>query len=244
MIYGWLPVLLLSTAATASTVEKARDHLQHGRYSEAVEVYSELAEQSPQDEEIIRGWSQSLWAQGDRDAAHAVLTKALKSEGTFPRLHAELARQQFERGRYVEAQAAVETALKLNLDEPLARWIQAELLTERGDLKAALDGYRLFVRYYNRVQPTDAETLTVVALGSAQYARWQSVTQIFDFTVNTLCSDAVKADPACWEAYAIAGGLLLEKYNESEGKPELTKGLAVNPRALAIHRTLAATFAE
>ncbi len=240
---GWLSILICAVTAAAS-MEKARGHLQHGRYAEAVEAYAELAEESPEEEAIALGWSRSLWAQGERDAAEAILTKALMADGKFPKLHAEQACQQFERGRYPAAQAAVDAAIKLNPDEPLARWIQAELLTERGDIKAATEAYRWFVRYYNRVQPTDAETLTIVAKGSAQYARWQSVSQIFDFTVNTLCADAQKDNPACWEAYAIAGGLLLEKYNESEGRPELTKGLAINPRAIEIHRTLAATFAE
>ncbi len=240
---GYFGILFVTTLM-ASPAEKARDHLQHGRYAEAVEAYAALAEESPPNEEVIRGWSRALWTQGERDAAEAVLTKVLSSDGKSPRLQAELARQRFERGRYADAQTAVDATLQLHPDEPLARWIQAELLTERGDIKAALEGYRWFVRYYNRVQPTDAETLTIVARGTAQYARWQSVSQIFDFTVNTLCSDAEKNDPACWEAYAIAGGLLLEKYNESEGKPELTKGLAINPRAIAIHRTLAASFTE
>lgn len=243
MTGGWFSILLLSALA-ATPAETAQDHLHRGRYAEAVEAYAELVKQAPQDEELVRGWSRALWAEGERDAAEAVLTQALKDTGKFPRLLAEQARQHFERGRYAEAHAAVDAALKLNPDEPWARWIQAELLTERGDIKAALDSYRWFVRYYNRAQPTDAETLTVIARGSAQYARWQSVSQIFDFTVNTLSADAIKDDPACWEAYAIAGGLLLEKYNESEGKPELTKGLAINPRALDIHRLLAVSFAD
>lgn len=243
MICACVPILFLSVM-TAVSADQAHEHLQHGRYAEAVESYAELAKASPQDEEIVRSWSRALWANGDRDAAEAVLSQALMSDGKWPRLQAERARQQFERGRYADAQSSVDAALQNNPDEPLARWIQAELLTERGEIKAALEAYRWFVRFYNRAQPTDAETLTIVARGSAQYARWQSVSQIFDFTVNTLCSDAEKDDPACWEAYSIAGGLLLEKYNESEGKPELTKGLAINPRALEIHRTLAASFTE
>lgn len=240
---GWLSILVCAAFADAP-LDKAREHLQHGRYAEATEAYAELAAASPQGEEVIRGWSRALWSSGDRDAAAKVLDDVLSKDGKWPRLFAERARQQFERGRYPEAQAAVDATLKLSPDDPQARWIQAELLTERGDIKAALEGYRWFVRYYNRVQPTDAETLTLIARGSAQYARWQSVSQIFDFTVNTLCADALKSDPACWDAHAIAGSLLLEKYNESEGRPELTKGLAINPRAIDIHRTLAAGFAE
>lgn len=243
MISVWLSILACLGFAEPSA-EKARDHLQHGRYAEAAEAFAELAETTPDDEAIVLGWSNSLWAQGNRDEAEAVLKKAIEANDKQPRWHAELAHQHFERGRYTEAQAAVDAALKLNPDELLAKWIQAELLTERGDIKPALEGYRWFVRYYNRAQPTEAEALTLVARGSAQYARWQSVSQIFDFTVNTLCGDAIKKDPACWESHAIAGGLLLEKYNENEGKGELTKGLAINPRAIEIHRTLAASFTE
>ncbi len=235
--------LLMGIVFAVVPVDKARDHLQHGRYAEAVEAYAELAEASPQDEAVVIGWSRALWSQGDRAAAEKILSTGLAANSKSARLHAEQARQHYERGRHVAAQSAVDVALKLDTDQPLARWILAELLTDRGDIKAALDGYRWFVRYYNRVQPTDAETLTLVARGSAQYARWQSVSQIFDFTVNTLCSDALKSDATCWEAHAIAGSLLLEKYNEGEGNGELTKGLAINPRAIDIHRTLAANSA-
>lgn len=237
-------LILLTTLSAETPAEKAREHLQRGRYAEAVEAYAELAKDSAPDEATAIGWSRALWSQGERNAAGKILHDALKIHDKSARLHAEVARQEFERGRYVDAQQGVDAALKLDADQPLAHWIHAELLTERGDIKAALDGYRWFVRYYNRVQPTEAETLTLVARGSAQYARWQSVSQIFDFTVNTLCADALKNDKSCWESHAIAGALLLEKYNENEGKGELTKGLAINPHALDIHRTLASSFTE
>ncbi|OYW13501.1 MAG: hypothetical protein B7Z55_16755, partial [Planctomycetales bacterium 12-60-4] len=140
--------------------------------------------------------------------------------------------------------AATAAALKINPDHPLARLIQADLWTATGDLQQASDGFRWFVRYYNRAQPTDAETLMLVGRGAAQYARWKSVSQIFDFIVNTVCADALKADKECWEAHWLAGELLLEKYNRADGMPELQKALAINPHAAAVHVVLAEAALE
>ena len=222
--------------------ETARDHTQHGRYDEALEVLDELVKSGADGVdamELALARCEALSAKGQRDDVETVLTAAIKLDGKSAPLHAELARQYFERGRWKEAEAEVDTAIKLDSDQLLARLVQADLWAERGELKLADDGYRWFVRYYNRRQPHDATALLYVCRGAAQYARWHSVSQIFDFCVNTLCPDAFKADKQCWQARQLAGQLLLEKYNKAQGQPELKAALAINPRATAVLVALA-----
>src|SRR5262249_25740191 len=129
-------------------------------------------------------------------------------------------------------------------DEPWARLIQAHLWTEAGRLKEAEEGYRWFVRFYNRSQPADAETILIVAEGTLQYARWKSVSQIFDFVLNTLCVDALKNDANCWQSRLLSGRLLLEKYNRAQGVPELQKGLAINPHSAELLTALGQAAAQ
>ncbi len=62
----------------------------------------------------------------------------------------------------------------------------------------AIEEFRWFVTFYNRTQPEDAETLLLVGEGSLQYARLKSVSSIFDFVLNTLCPDILKAAPLRW----------------------------------------------
>src|SRR6185436_2587992 len=116
---------------------------------------------------------------------------------------------------------------------------EADLNALTGNLKQADEGYHWFVKFYNQQQPEDAETLLLVARGSSQYARWRSVPQIFDFAVNTLCTDALAKDKHCWQAHLIAGMLLLEKYNRAQAIPELKQALAINPNAAEVHAALA-----
>ena len=101
-------------------------------------------------------------------------------------------------------------------------------------MKRASDEFRWFVRYYNRKQPTDAETLLLVAEGAAEYARWNSNSSIFNFIINTLCVDALKNDPLSWQTHLASGSLLLEKYNRAQALPDLKKALEINPRAVAV----------
>lgn len=223
--------------SAADRLATARDHTQRGRYEEALEILESLAKPQPDEAvdpiDVTVAMCDALRAQGQRDKAEELLNWALKGKPS-PKsavLHAELARLHFERGRLAEAAAATEAALKLDSDQLLARLIQAHIYAEQGEVKQADDGYRWFVRYYNRRQPKDAQSLLYVCRGASQYARWHSVSQIFDFCVNTLCPDALKADKESWQAHQLAGQLLLEKYNKSQGQPELKAALAINPRA-------------
>jgi tetratricopeptide (TPR) repeat protein len=217
----------------ADQFKMAREHLQHGRYDEALELLEPLAAAGGDIDatELALAHCEALHSQGKREAAEKVIDEALKKNSESADLHAMRAQLHFERGQSKEAGAEVEAAIKLNTDQLLARLIQAHLFAERGELKQADEGYRWFVRYYNRRQPTDANSLLFVCRGASQYARWHGVSQIFDFCVNTLCPDALKADKQSWQAHQLAGQLLLEKYNKAQGQPELKAALAINPRA-------------
>lgn len=225
-------------------LESARAHLQHGRYDEAMEIYDELIDAGVVQPELALGRAQVCLETDRWDDAETVLTEAVAALPDAWNVRSKLAELQFRRGKWDDAQTTLDAVLQGAPDEPLARLIQAHLWTETGRLKEAEDGYRWFVRYYNRTQPTDAETLLIVAQGSVQYARWKGVSQIFDFSLNTLCVDALKSDPNCWRALLLSGQLLLEKYNRAQGIPELQKGLAINPRAAELHAALGRAAAQ
>src|SRR5262249_51392858 len=86
---------------------------------------------------------------------------------------------------------------------------------------------------YNRTQPKDSDSLMIIAEGAAQYGRWRTVPDIFKFIVNTICPDALKADPDCWQASVLSGDLLLEKYNREQAVPEHQAALKIHPQCAA-----------
>src|SRR5690606_18536742 len=180
------------------------------------------------------GLSQAWQQRGLWDAAARVVEGALERTPDAPDLLARRAQLKFLRGDYEAAATSVEAALAGDQEQLLARLIAAHLAAERGEFDEALNGYRWFVRYYNRKQPTDAETLLLVGQGSLEYARWKSVSAIFDFVVNTLAVDALADDEHCWQASLMAGELLLEKYNKPQAAPEFAAALAINPNAAGV----------
>lgn len=233
----WL-VVQLGVAADVD-LATVRTHLARGRYAEAVETLEGAPKSQRDGAEATLLLARSQHFSGESATALTTLTEGALRHPQNADLLAEHARVLVSLGQLTAADAVTAAALKINPDHPLARLMQAEIWTATGDLQRASEGYRWFVRYYNRIQPTDAETLMLIGRGAAQYARWKSVSQIFDFIVNTVCVDALKADPECWEAHWLAGELLLEKYNRADGMPELQKALAINPHAAEAQVVLA-----
>jgi tetratricopeptide (TPR) repeat protein len=209
----------------------AHVHIQKGRYAEALEALHELEKQKADAARLALFRSRCYREQGKWKEAEEILQTAIK---TFPRkaeLHAAAGWIQFKTGRYEDAEKTAEQAIKYDGQQPLAHLVLAEVYTETGRIAKALDGYRWFIRYYNRVQPKDAERLLLVARGSLQFARWKNSSQILRFVLNTLGPDALKDDEHCWQAYVVSGDLLLEKYNREDAMPEYQRALAINPNA-------------
>lgn len=245
MSIGLLWILAQFGAAAADgDVATIREHLARGRYAEAAEVIATLPAERRTAADIMRLTARSQSVVGETAEALATLQRGREQWPDRADFPAEQARIHAQLGQYAQALAAVEAALAIDRDQPLARLVQADVWTATGDLRRASDGYRWFVRYYNQAQPDDAETLVILGRGAAQYARWRSVSQVFNFIVNTVCADALAADRNCWEAQQLAGELLLEKYNQADGIPELQAALATNPRAVEVLVTLAEASLE
>lgn len=226
----------VATPDVVAAITVADEHRKCGRHAEALEAYDALAEQPLEPEQLSAvtiGRSLALEETGEWELATAAI-RAIVKEHPHAALWARLAELEYRQGRYDGAKLACEAALKLDTNCVPARVIEAHVLRETGEFDRAIAGYLWCVRYYNRVQPKDAETLLALAEGSLEYARWKRATKIFDFVVNTLCPEALKGDPQCWQAYALAGGLLLEKYNQGQAETELNRGLAVNPHSAAV----------
>ncbi len=203
-------------------------HRQHGRYAESREVYDKaaalLGKTSPPNEEqnlkLQRGLIELDRLTGQVSCIHRAGVRAQTGSRTSPAACAGPRKLYYETGDYEKANEYVAGALALDSDQPLAHLIQAHLLTDAGKIDEANEAYRWFVRYYNRAQPEDAETLLLIGEGATQYARWNSVSQIFNFVINTVCPDALKADPLAWEASYLSGSILQEKYNRPQAADE------------------------
>lgn len=229
-----------SAADTPARLEQARVHFQKGRLDEALELYDSLAADETALARVAIGKSRCLEARGDWSGATDILVAAAGKAESDTALATRLAEIYLMQGRFDDARRVVTRALEIDANLPAARLVAADLQAATGDLKRADEGYHWFVKFYNNSQPEDSEVLLLVARGASQYARWHSVPQIFNFAVNTLCTDALAKDKNCWESHFIAGMLLLEKFNRAQAVPELKLALAINPQAAEVHAALAA----
>lgn len=232
-------IAFLVCLVAADPLETAGEHLNHGRYEEALDAFAEAEQAGADRVAIALGVSRVQIETGKYDDAAAAIAAGLNSSPDNADLLARRGELRMLRGDVENALQDAESALKQKEDHLAAHWVKADALTETGRIAEASDECRWFVRYYNRMQPTDAEDLVYVAKGSLRYARWNRVSSIFHFVIGDLCPDLAKADPDDWRADAISGALLLEKYNEAQGKPDLQKALAKNPNAASVHATLA-----
>lgn len=220
----------------------AYQHWQTGQYDAAVKTYGDVLagdELSLEDRtNATIGLSRAMESQGLWDLATNAVRKQIEQTPDIAALHGRLAELHFQQGDFDAAAKSIDAALAIDDEQLNARLVRAHLLAENGEFDEALNEYRWFVRYYNRQQPTDAETLMLVADGSLQYARWKSVSSIFNFVINTLCPDALKDDPNCWQAAHLSGVVLLEKYNRPQAIPELEAALKINSNAAEVLTSL------
>ena len=215
----------------------ARALLLTGKYEEAVEAYATLAADDPVAAAV--GLARAKASSGKREEVAALLATATSEHPKSAALHAESARWAMARGDHAAARKSATTALELDDESLLARWVRAELDRTSGRLDEANGGYKWFVDYYNAHDVKDAESLHLIGLGSAQFARWNRLSDQFHFLVNELYPEVLKIDPAYWPAHYHAGLLYLEKYNQAEAARELKAALVLNPGAAEVHAALA-----
>ena len=234
--FGFLQAAFADDKDLAKPLAEARHLFLTGKYAEAVEAYTPLAEKEPA---AVVGLARALAATGKPEEVakvDEVLEAGAKRFEKAAEIPAEEARLAFQAGNYDAAKEHVAAALKLNKDDVAARWIEAELFRVHGKLKEAEAAYSWFVDYYNAHDDIKSpETLHTIGLGAAQYARWKRLHNQFGFLVNDLFPDCLKLDKDFWYAHYEAGRLFLEKYNQAEASKEFKAALAINPNAAEVY---------
>ncbi|MFQ3593707.1 MAG: tetratricopeptide repeat protein, partial [Gemmataceae bacterium] len=228
--------LLCVGIVSAATLKEARTRWLKGNYEEAQEQFEDLLKDPKSRVPATIGLSRTLESQGLYDKALEVVAKAVLEAPNEADLHARHAELLHFRGRLDEAEKAANAALALKDKHLPARWVRAQVFAERGDLKKADAEHIAILRIYNASIDTadeirDSDWLLVVALASAENARWKSLADEFQTILEDLLGDAIKAEPNFWPAELHAGLLLLEKYNRGEALDAFDKALKINPSA-------------
>jgi cellulose synthase operon protein C len=229
----WKPLLasaLLFGAQDPTSLSDAEAMVLRGNYTEAIELFDKLKGVDPV--RIALGKSQCLAAEGKYPEAMLVLTTAAVTKPQSADLQAALADLMITTGQYDDAEKAAKKAVELNSNHAQGRWLQFRIKTVRGQDSNAEQELRWFVDYYNRTQPTDPQTLFWTSRGAIEFALRTKRHDELDFILNEMLADALKVSPGYWPAKWLSGALLLDKYNRTQGVPDLQAALKLNPNAV------------
>ncbi len=230
-------LLLLGAAlvrADGPSLPEARLRWLHGNYDEARDQYEQLAKDAKLQAPAAIGLSRTWQSQGEYDKALAAIDTALTDQAGDAVLHARRAELLYLRGRWDDALKAAEKALDANKNQLLARWVRAEVYRDRGDVAKAKEEVRWFVSFYNNNDVKDPDDLLLIGLASLEHARWNKLSDQFEFVLNDIFAAAGKLpkgqdEKTYWPAEYQAGALLLEKYNRGEAVAAFDNALTINP---------------
>lgn len=222
--------------APKGPLSEARQRLLKGNYAEARAGFEKFLADPKLGPKAAAGVSRAWRAEGEYDKALAALDAAGKTFPGQPDVLAARGDLLFDLGRWDDALADAEAALKADDGHFLARWVRARVLRDKGDTARADQEVRWFVRTYTARSNadndvTDPDELLLVAQAGAENARWHNLATQFRFILNDVIADALKADPDFWPAEYFAGTMLLEKYNRPDALEAFDKALKLNPNA-------------
>ncbi len=217
---------------------EARLRLNKGNYSESRDLYAKFLKDEAHGPQAAIGIATAWREEGEYAKAMDALGSALKSFPNNPDLLAARGDLSFEQGQWESAMADAEAAIKLQEDHFLARWVKARITRDKGDMEAADQQMRWFVRAYNAASNADKDIkdpdrLLIVGLAGTENARWNSLSNQFRFILQEIYGDVLKYEPECWRAELYAGMMLLEKYNRPQAVEAFDNALKINPNASA-----------
>jgi tetratricopeptide (TPR) repeat protein len=237
-LLGLLLLLLCAShlPAAEATLSEARTRWLHGNYAEAQKLYEELGKTEKTKTAEVLGLSRVLQSLGDYEKALALIDKAVTDDPKQPELLARQAELLHLRGRWPDAEKSANAAIDLDKNQFLARWVRGQIYRDRGDLDKADQEFRWFVRTYSERSEKDndiknPDELLLVGLAGAENARFNNLSDQYEFILKEVYGDALKYDKDFWPAELEAGLLLLEKYNRGEALAAFDKALAINPNA-------------
>jgi tetratricopeptide (TPR) repeat protein len=227
-------ILLLSLSSLAWAdnpgLKDARQRWLHGNYEEARELYQAAVKDPQSHDAAMIGVSRTWESQGEYDKALEAIEGAIKENPKSADLLGRRAELLYLRGRWEEAEKTAASALELKKDHLPARWIRAQIYRDRGDLKKADVEFRWFVHQYNDADIKDPDLLLLVGLAGCENARWNNVSDQFEFILNEVYADALKIEKDFWPAEYESGALLLEKYKSGDALDAFDKSLTINPK--------------
>lgn len=232
IFFGWL--IVAPNVHAGATLKEARKEWLEGNYAEAREMYEELVKDAKTRHGATLGLSQALESQGEYDKAQKVVEALLVDQAKDADLLARLAELHHLRGRLAEAEKVAKSALAVDKDHFLARWVLGQSYRDRGQTTKANDEFLWFIRASNAKDITDPDQLRLVGLAGLERARSLHLTDQFQVIISNYFGEAVKKDKLYWLAEYESGRVFMDKHNKPGAFRAFERALAINPLAVEV----------
>jgi tetratricopeptide (TPR) repeat protein len=225
---AWMVTFALPFAeAQGSELVEADKALREGRYSEAIEAYTDHLDEEGSALRAYRGLIAALDETGRYQEAESRVKEFKQAHPDSSELDNLLGEILYETGRLESAEEAFEGAVAGGASDLLTAELNlAVAYFERGEREEALRRFDRFIDVYNSSPSLSSEALTAVAtacryLGGLNPQLFKDALKAFD--------EAVAADRGNLEPRLRAGELFLEKYNSTDAQETFKEILTINP---------------
>jgi tetratricopeptide (TPR) repeat protein len=229
-----LLALVVPLAHAGGSLKEARQLWLRGNYAEAREMYGDLVKAGKDKTAAVIGLSKAHQSEGDYDKALRVVEDGLKQQGNDPGLLARRGEVLYLRGRWSEAEKAAQAAIDAQDANYLGRWVQAQVLRDRGETDEADKAFRWFIKAFNDNDVTDLDDLILIGLAALERARLHHLNDQYQFVIDEILSEAAKKDTDFWPALYEKGKLFLEKHDKQHAHIAFEKALTINANAAEV----------
>ena len=218
-------------------LDQAESLLLKGRYAEARELFSRMAQEAP--ERAAYGEARCWQALGNSTAALGVVAAALEPGSDSPPLRELMLELALTRGDVAGAEQQLKKLAEWNHESPRQSYLAAELAAATGDMEQAQGLYesavRLAVADEGPLDLAAAEQLLSGGKAMARLAHWQGDSKKYRHLVQEYYPKLISRRPDFWPAQFEMAKLFAEKFNAPATQSAIDRALAINASAGEIY---------
>jgi Flp pilus assembly protein TadD len=224
----------LSSASQApdASAEQIRSAIQAGNVDAAIADARRAVAQFPQVSELHQLLGAALFKKGLNAEAREAFRRAIELDADLPQNYYNLALVELSEKKYAEATRLLETFVKLEPDNALARVMLGRAYHNLNRTVPAIEQFRLAIGLAPQLP------LVHYHLGFAYQSEGNLSAALAEY------EQEIRLNPGFFEPYYLAGNIRLGRGNLAEAETLFRKGIGLRPEAVQAHYGLARVLQE
>ena len=234
LLFAILIGATLSSASQAedASAERIRAAIQAGKVDAAIADARQAVAQFPQSSELHQLLGAALFKRGMNAEAREAFRRAIELDSEAPQNYYNLALVELSEKRYAEATRLLETFVKLDPQNALARVMLGRAYHNQNQTIPAIEQFRQALRLAPQLP------LVHYHLGYSYQSQGNLSAAVTEY------EQEIKLNPGFFEPYYLAGNIQLGRGNLGAAESLFRKGIALRPEAVQAHYGLARVLQE